>query len=92
MIDNGGIVNTVQGMEILKQQIGENDALLQQVLEQLPSDYNSTTNTYYDNVNFGAMGSYLSSELREMIKGSISVEQAVDNTQKAVDEYFATLE
>ncbi len=92
MIDNGGIVNTVQGMEILKQQIGENDVLLQQVLEQLPSDYNSTTNTYYDNVNFGAMGSYLSSELREMIKGSISVEQAVDNTQKAVDEYFATLE
>lgn len=92
-ISNGGILNTAEGLSDVKDVVGEEyTELIMNVLEKLPSDYNSTTNAYYDNVNFGAMGSYLSSELREMIKGNITVDQAIENTQKAVDDYFSTLE
>lgn len=92
-ISNGGILNTAEGLSGIKEVVGdEYTELIMNVLEELPSDYNSTTNAYYDNVNFGAMGSYLSSELREMIKGNITVDQAIENTQKAVDDYFSTLE
>lgn len=92
MVSNGKILNTVSGVSALEETIGSDYAnMFLNILESLPEGYNSTTNAYYDNINFGSMSSYLSGELWELMKGNLTVEQAQSNVQAAVDDVFATM-
>ena len=89
---NGWVWNTAAGVDALESVIGtDNTQMVKDILSKLPSDYNSTTNAYYDGVNFGTMSAYLSDWIREMVKGSLSVEETQEKVQASVDEYMGGL-
>ena len=89
---NGWIWNTPAGVDALESVVGtDNTQMIKDILDKLPSDYNSTTNSFYDGVNFGTMSAYLSDWIREMVKGSITVEEAQNKVQESVEEYLEGL-
>lgn len=93
MADNGLVGNCAKAIELLGDTIGtENAEMIQKMVAGLPEGFNSTTNDYYDGINFGTMASYLSGHLAELVKGNVTPEECAANIQNEVNQIFATLE
>lgn len=90
---NGFVGNTEYAVGLLEESLGgEYTEMLSRIITELPDGFNSTTNNFYDGINFGTMSMYLSSHLAEMVKGNTTPEECAENLQNEVDQIFATLE
>ncbi len=88
----GGIPNCDLGMEMLKEKMGDAAEGPIGVLATLPEGFCNTTNPWYDNVNFGTFSTQLVTELKDLVYGTKTADEAVASWQKAIDEYMASIQ
>ncbi len=92
-VSNGMVWNTQEGIAAMESVIDSESAeVIKYIMENIPENYSGSTNPYYDSMNFGSMSSYISAPLWELLKNDMTVEQAQENVQQSVDDYFATLQ
>lgn len=91
-IDGGGMPNAKIGQQMIKEKMGEQADAYFEVLESVPESFCNSTNENYDNVNFGTWSTTLVTELKDLVYGSTTPQEAAQSLQDATDEYMESIQ
>ena len=69
--------------------MGDKADAISRTLEAMPNEFSNSTTAYYNNISFGPVTATLGSVTLDLVKGTISAEDAAQTMQNTVEEFLA---
>lgn len=89
VIDCGQIPNVPEGLDTVREIMGDKADAISRTLEAMPNEFSNSTTAYYNNISFGPVTATLGSVTLDLVKGTISAEDAAQTMQNTVEEFLA---
>lgn len=90
VIDCAQIPNSSEGLDTVREIMGDKADAISRTLETMPNEFSNSTTAYYNNISFGPVTATLGSVTLDLVKGTMSAEEAAQTMQTTIEEFLAT--
>lgn len=89
VVDCDQIPNATDGLDTVREIMGDKADAISRTLETMPNEFSNSTTAYYNNISFGPVTATLGSVTLDLVKGTMSAEDAAQTMQTTVEEFLA---
>lgn len=90
VIDCGQIPNVPEGLDTVREIMGDKADAISRTLETMPNEFSNSSTAYYNNINFGPVTATLGSVTLDLVKGTTTAEEAGQTMQTTIEEFLAS--